>query len=82
MSKATLEFDAPESCAGCNLTGSGFCCMGTTEAITDYTTSRHPDCPLRIEEDKCVYCGNGTATSFSLWVYCPQCGKTLKREFK
>ena len=55
---AILEFPAPESCCGekkCSLIfdnpiGMNFC-VKIREIVSDYTTSRHPDCPLRIEEE-------------------------------
>ena len=47
MSKAILEFDAPESCAACPLNNDDSWC----EVIKNHayhTTSRHPECPLRV----------------------------------
>ena len=47
--KAMLEFDAPESCRACLeiFDGQHICKIDFTE--TDCVTSRHPDCPLKIQ---------------------------------
>ena len=48
MSKAILEFPAPESCMRCDIRMTRLCTVHNKEAKR-YTASRHPDCPLRIE---------------------------------
>ena len=55
MSKAILEFPAPESCRKCKIANDfekQWWCKFVKDSVTDYTTSRHPSCPLRIEEVK------------------------------
>jgi len=57
MSKAILEFDAPESCDACREIEIINCKHKKYPVY--YTISRHPDCPLRIEEDKLDKLRNG-----------------------
>jgi len=60
MSKVILKFNAPESCMRCVIRMTCLCTVRNKEA-KHYTRSRHPDCPLQIEEEKeepyCVRCG-------------------------
>lgn len=59
--KATLEFDAPESCIDCVLVSDfsdflGGCepilyCPKLNGLVTDWKEDRHPDCELVIEEE-------------------------------
>jgi hypothetical protein len=59
--KAILEMEMPETCKDCQLTRTYAVphktfleCKYNNKsfiAVTDYTDSRHPDCPLKIVED-------------------------------
>ena len=60
--KAVLEFDAPESCTECPLTHGAWsgdshaelCCLKDKRPFiiaNAYPDSRHPDCPLNIQQE-------------------------------
>jgi hypothetical protein len=81
--KATLQIDTPESCWVCPevdktaSTKSYYCRHIKSEYnyVTDYTYSRHPDCPLVIEEKKHPHWQYKEAVD-SWWFACSECDYT------
>jgi len=79
MSKAVLEIPTPESCskcklkyisdANCDAKEATYCVIGSI-FVSDYTSSRHPDCQLVIEEKglRWLDMGDGNGN-----YYCPKC---------
>jgi len=54
MSKAILVIEAEKSCHACDISfvyHGEMTCHFITPNVDEYTTSRHPDCPLKIIED-------------------------------
>jgi len=91
--KAVREFDAPESCVGCDLALSLkfelYCFLGNHREVGGYADSRHPDCPLKIvpetpegELKPCPFCG-GEAKYFHAYGYHDaQCQNCYAAPFK
>ena len=55
MSKAILEMDTPESCHECDISfryHGEMTCHFITPNVDQYTDTRHPNCPLKIEDPK------------------------------
>ena len=97
MSNATLKIPTPASCRECPLKGidydmaikdwGSFCC-NLHVPINNYTNRRHPDCPLKVEEELQWIRKNGKFNSHfcpscncgfkNYTPHCPSCGVRLK----
>ena len=61
MSKCYLELkEVPKSCMDCDIevqmsSENDFWCNAVEDYVDEYIVTRHPDCPLKIEEDTELY---------------------------
>jgi len=72
--KAILEMELPKNCEDCKasqyITYCGLRCNFVEKCVEDYRAERHPDCPLKIVDDKkmlqnkcCFDCENSLSCS-------------------
>ena len=83
---AIYEMPKPQSCRVCKISrivnygypwGTGRLCADNGKAVTDYTDSRHPDCPLKIIDGKtCQRCG--TISAVRTYGICHECNRGIE----